>query len=321
MKNDGVLLAIGSLFYLLGIVVAVSFNNISGLGSAAVLGLLGCICIFLGLKAKKIQSEEFCSSLVEKIIVQNSENTDNLKKEVLQTISEINNLSELTNKNIAAIGELKTTMDQNIIGIENVKSEIKKNIASLVTLQESIETSIAEGVKQLVQSVKVISNKAQGQQVELQNVVKATNIELLATQELISKETCKVGDLLEKNNKQVLEIAKSISNINGIPSEILKTFDEITEEIKDIQEEQRNIIEELADDIRDGNSDVSREMRRTITKVSEDFDAATQVMQAEIQKLSEQYASFEQYSDAVVDKLTLMSKNDIEAMRKFVNEK
>lgn len=321
MKNDGILLAIGSLFYLLGIAVAVSLNNISGLGGAAVLGLLGCICIFLGLKAKKIQNETFYSSLVEKIIVQNSENTDNLKKEVSQTISEINGLKELTNKNVAAIGELKTTMDQNMVGIENVKSEIERNTDSFVTLQESTKTSIAEGVEKLVQNVKVISSKVQEQQVELQNVVKAANVELSATQERISKETGKVGDLLEQNNKQVLEVAKSISNLNDIPSEVLKTFDEITEEIKDIQEEQRNIIEELVDDIRDENNDVSRDMRRTVTKISEDFDAATQVMQAEIQKLSEQYASFEQYSDAIVDKLTLMSKNDIETMRKFVNGK
>ncbi|QCQ04647.1 hypothetical protein FAX13_08505 [Ligilactobacillus animalis] len=321
MKNDSILLAIGSLFYLLGIIVAVSLNNISGLGGAAVLGLLGCVCVFLGLKAKKTQKEEFYSSLVEKIVIQNSESADNLKKEISQTTSEISSLSELTNKNIAAIESLKTVMDQNVVGIEATNNEIKKIATALASLEESTKVSVAEGVEQLVQNVKVISSEAQKQQVELQGVVKATNVELSATQERISKETGKVGDLLEQNNKQVLEVAKSISNLNDIPSEVLKTFDEIIEEIKDIQEEQRNIIEELVDDIRDENNDVSRDMRRTVTKISEDFDAATQVMQAEIQKLSEQYASFEQYSDAVVDKLTLMSKNDIETMRKFVNGK
>lgn len=44
-------------------------------------------------------------------------------------------------------------------------------------------------------------------------------------------------------------------------------------------------------------------------------------MEKVVTEMAQQYKHFEKYSDAVVNKLTLMSQNDIKAMRKLVNGK
>lgn len=296
MKNERGLLALGSLFFVLAIVIASALNGITFIGVAGVLGIVGSICIFLGLNAKKQQDEAFYNSMIEKMITKNTENTNQLKETLLG--------------NNAEISAIKNELSKVATEMVNVSEQLKQN-----------NTAIAEVVVTLKASTQTILDSSRDQVAKIDQDIEQVRKELTYESQAVTDQTKQLAQLLEQGIKNSSKIANSITDLNNIPNEMMDAFDKIVEEVENLQEEQRDLFEDLTESVEENNQKVTRDMTKKFATVAEDFSNVGQNMEKVVTEMAQQYKHFEKYSDAVVNKLTLMSQNDIKAMRKLVNGK
>lgn len=239
---------------------------------------------------ENIDEKVMTSSQAEYIQTQLCSINDNLEK--------VNDANEMLEKRLM---EFEKLYQSNAYTNEDGKEDVETIKNCMYELKESIER-FAEKVLQ----------DTNGQ---VENQIE----EMRAINQSVKDNSKAMRQISQKEIDQIERLSNKIELINKLPAELSEMIDELIEKINDYVEYSTEKIEQLSEDLQDLDEKRTNNFNKIIKEIRESNEVKNDHIADQICKLSEEYSKFEDIVNNIVKQMTLMSENDYEIMKGFLN--
>lgn len=229
---------------------------------------------------------------MDKLLGQYEKNLVEISSKINYVNTYLENATNLEENIVKILGEQEKQYSKNFNNLEEIGVTINNLLLDIKNEQEKIGVEINKLPGQYSNEItQIIQEETEFKQA------------MLGKTESINKDLKLTNELVEK--------------IKEVPQEMIKLQKELIIELEDKCEDIQEKIKELTDNIAEENSGLNNNIKRNISNLLDDISSNNDDMIQQIEELSNQYKEFEKNNEAIVEKLSLMSKQDYEVLKGY----
>lgn len=229
---------------------------------------------------------------MDKLLGQYEKNLVEISSKINYVNTYLENATNLEENIVKILGEQEKQYSKNFNNLEEIGVTINNLLLDIKNEQEKIGVEINKLPGQYSNEItQIIQEETEFKQA------------MLGKTESINKELKLTNELVEK--------------IKEVPRDVIKLQKELIIELEDKCEDIQEKIKELIDNIAEENSGLNNNIKRNIKNLLDDISSNNDDMIQQIEELSNQYKEFEKNNEAIVEKMSLMSKQDYEVLKGY----
>jgi hypothetical protein len=315
MKNNSIKFALTLFFAVEGIQLSAKGGSIYVYISGAVFAVLSAVFAYSTIKGylkdkyeENKNTNESMSAFLSDLKSSLTENTALIREDISQSCGLLaRKIEEATSETSSNIIQVDSGIDRLIKessrAVKNVQSELTQNNERVLELLKQLIELKRDNTAQVL-------NMNENTITSVHELLNGINTNFTNTNEYI------------KNLFSGLQskISSDFTKDYECSIESLKALDGLCEKINNSIGEQKNDLECLSKNLNDLVDTSERQIRKNIGKLIESLEQYESGLSSNMERLSAEYKVFETFVNSIVDKMTSVSKEDIEIIKEFLNE-